>query len=454
MKNSDRRIDYNLIIFIALICIYIIAQFLIGTYNPAKNEFVYDAPADTDFLYYGAIINTVFDSFPPENPALAGTKLTQPFFQYYPAAILAKIVGPYNAIRILNLVYLILFGFLLKRLFPEKYGLPLLVLFAGSTYSTYINALGTDLISRGFTHAPFFILLTLALFGKSIRARSISIFIAALLNGYMMLIILPFLLVWFRYRRQKEHLYLLGAGALGMIIASLLVISEVAEKPVYFIIAESFKFAPFEILKHAAPVILLAMLYRHIQGYILLGIAFLFGAFIHYNPFFPVFLVYFSGAMILADGRATFEKSKLLSSVLLTIMFVCFAVLTYRKFDPDNNNYFPRYDDKISKSVEWIKNSTNPDAKFAAVSADRNDMALIMQYRPVFLGPIELVAHLGLNWQVRYEAIMRLYRSGQVPEGVDYIYYGPVERKYFPGVKLTNQIAYHDDYVTIYRAKK
>ena len=452
-----KKLDYNLIIFIAIICIYIIAQVLIGTYSPTKNEFVYDAPADTDFLYYGAIINSVFDTFPPENPALAGTKLTQPFLQYYPAALLAKITGPYSAIRILNLIYLILFGFLLKHLFPRNYGLPLLIIFAASTYSTYINALGIDLISRGFTHAPFFILLTIALFGKSLKARSVSIFIGALLNGYMMLMILPFLLIWFIYKKDRQYLYLLGASVLGLIIASLFVMSEAVEKPIFFIIAESFKFAPLEILKHAAPIILLAVLYRHIQSYILLGIAILFGAFIHYNPFFPIFLVYFSGAMILANGKPAYEKSKLISSVLLIIMFISFVYLTYSKFNPDNNNYFPRYDSKISKSVEWIKENTDSNSKFAAINADRNDPALIMQYRPVYLGPIELVAHLGLDWQPRYESIMRLYRFGQIPEGVDYIFYGPVERKYFPGLTLPKPIvflSYQDDYVTIYEAKK
>lgn len=464
MKNSNRRIDYNLIIFLALVCIYIAGQLLIGTYDTQKDEFRYDAPADTDFLYYAAIINSVgagggSATFPPENPALAGTKLTQPFLQYYPAAILAKIVGPYNAIRILNLIYLVLFGFLLKNLFPKNYALPLLIIFAGSTYSTYINALGIDLISRGFTHTPFFILLAIALFGKSIKVRSISIFVAALLNGYMMLMILPFLVIChiFEIKSHRQYLYLLGAGVLGLIIASLFVMSEAVEKHSFFIIAESFSFAPLEILKHAGPVIILAILYRHIKSYILLGMAILFGALIHYNPFFPVFLVYFSGAMMLADGKPRFEKTNLLSSVLLGLMFVSFIILTYSKFDPDNKIYYPRYDDKISKSIEWIKNSTSGDAKFTAINADQNDLALIMQYRPVYLGPIELVAHLGLNWQPRYEAIMKLYRFGKVPDGIDYIYYGPVEQKYFPGLELSNSdvsLSYQDDYVTIYEAKK
>ncbi len=454
MKMSKKKFDYTLFIFIALICIYIIGQFLIGTYNPTKNEFVYDAPADADFLYYAAIINCVTDAFLPENPALAGVKLTQPFIQYYPAVILSKIVGPYNAIRLLNLIYLILFGYVLRRFFPDKYGLPLILIFAASTYSTYINSLGIDLISRGFTHAPVFILLFIALFGKSIKTRAVSIFIAALLNGYIMLMVLPFLLIWFLYKKQKDFLYLLGAGVLGIIIASLFVMSEAVEKPVYFIMAESFKFAPLEILKHATPIIILAVLYRHIQSYILLSFAILFGAFIHYNPFFPVFLVYFSGAMMLADGKPAYEKSKLISTVLVGILSICFLFLTYQKFDPVNKNYFPRYDDKISKSIEWIENNTNSNSTFAAVNADQNDLVLIMQYRPIYLGPIELVAHLGLNWQPRYQAIMQLYKFGQVPDGVDYIYYGPVEQKYFPGMKLSRPIVYQDQFVTIYKADK
>ncbi|MCP4633101.1 MAG: hypothetical protein GY855_09260, partial [candidate division Zixibacteria bacterium] len=111
-------------------------------------------------------------------------------------------------------------------------------------------------------------------------------------------------------------------------------------------------------------------------------------------------------------------------------------------------------DSKISKSIEWIKNNTADDAIFTAINADQDDIELIMQYRPVYLGPIELVAHLGLNWRPRYEAIMKLYRYGQVPDGVDYIYYGPVEKKYFPNWKLPNPVLYQDYNVTIYQARK
>ncbi|MEW5923637.1 MAG: hypothetical protein AB1746_06585, partial [Candidatus Zixiibacteriota bacterium] len=118
-----KKPDINFIIFLVVLIIYAVGQSLIGTYHPGEKRFIYNAPADVDFLYYGAIINTVTDHIPPENPAFAGVELTQPFIQYYPAAFLAEMFNPYNSIRILNLLYVILFWLLLKNLFPDRYGL-------------------------------------------------------------------------------------------------------------------------------------------------------------------------------------------------------------------------------------------------------------------------------------------------------------------------------------------
>ncbi|UCD16707.1 MAG: hypothetical protein JSV44_09630 [Candidatus Zixiibacteriota bacterium] len=445
-----KRRNYNLLIFLLLILIYLAGQFLIGTYHPEERRFVFDAPADVDFLYYGAIVNTVFDAFPPWNPAFAGVKLTQPFVQYYPAAILAPLVNPYNAIRALNMMYLVLFGFLLRRLFPKRYGLPLLVLFAGSIFAADINAAGVDFIARGFTHTPFFLLLALAIFSRRLYLRLPSLVIAAFINGYLMLMVLPFLLTVYVFEKRKESLLLLFAGLTGLLAASWFISSEMTSHSIFSLFSKSLYFDPVEIFKHAAPFLILSIFFRQKQMLVLLIVALLFGTFIHYNPFFPVFMAYFAGAMLLAAGEARTPQSGLLAAGFAAILFAGFISASYQKYNPERKNYFPRYHTTTDASVEWILRHTDDSDIFVSLTADEVDLGLIMQHRPVYLGYIGHLGHLGLDWKPRYEATIRLFSSGLAPPDCDYIFYGPVERKYFPVANLPFDTAYHDDIVTIF----
>jgi hypothetical protein len=448
-----KKFDTNLIIFLAILVIYVAGQFLIGTYNPDDKHFVFNAPADVDFLYYGAIINSLFSDFPPENPAFAGVKLTQPFLQYYPAAILAKIFNPYNSIRILNVLYLILFGLLLKKYFPRRYGIPLIVLFVSSSLFVKINALGVDFIARGFTHVPFFILITVVLFEKRLSLKLLSVFIAALINGYLMLIFGVYLAAVVLMQRNRENLYILISSLLGLALASLIIYSQAVEKPFYFVLSESFGFNLVGIVKHAIPFLILAFFCRQRSMTILLIISVIFGAFIHYNPFFPVFMVYFSGAMILADGELKINRAESLVYLFLGVLFIGFLISSYNKYDPAKRHYFPRYDSRIDKAVNWIEENTKKNSTFMALTADENDLGFIMQNRPVYLGYIGHISHLGLNWRPRYDDLLKLYKMGKIPSGVDYIFYGPLEKKYFPQAPIKLPICYQDNFVEIFRVE-
>jgi hypothetical protein len=424
---------------------------VIGTYHTVDKRFVFDAPADVDFLYYGAIINSVLKDFPPENPAFAGVKLTQPFLQYYPAAILAKILNPYNSIRILNVVYLLLFGLLLKKYFPKRYGLPLIILFVSSTFFADINAIGVDFIARGFTHVPFFILITVALFEKRLLFRVVSVFLAALLNGYLMLIFGVFLIAMLITQRNRENLLLLIFSALGLLLAAIMVSSQATEKPFYFVFTESFYFDPVEIIKHAIPFIILSFVCRHRPMTILLVISIIIGALIHYNPFFPVFMIYFAGAMILAMGDIRIHKSESLVYLFALVLFIGFIISAYNKYDPNNKNYYPRYDNRLDNAVSWIKSNTDTNSKFMALTADENDLGLIMQYRPVYLGYIGHLSHLGLHWRKRYDDVLKTFKIDSVPGNISYVFYGPIEKKYFPNLDLKLIACYKDSHVIIYR---
>jgi len=443
--------DYQVFIFAGIVLLYVVGQFVIGTWNPDDGRFHFDAPADADFLYYAAITNSVPDNFPPHNPAFAGVKLTQPYLQYYPAALLAKIINPYNAMRLLNVLYLVLFGLLLRRYFPGRYGFPLLILFTASTFGVAINAAGVDFIARGFTHVPFFLLLTVALYEKSLKWRLPALVGAAFVNGYLMLMVIPFLCIIAILEKKKELYYLLATGVLATALSALFISSEVTARPWHFIITESFYFDPIEIIKHAVPFIILSVLYRERRMAVLLVIAGVFGIFIHYNPFFPVFVIYFAGALMLAGGEVRIPKSKLPAGVIAVILFVGFVISAYQKYNPDAGDYYARYDDRIQGAVGWLVENTESSAVIAALTADERDLALIMEKRPVYLGYIGHLGHLGLDWKPRYENTFRLFSSGIAPPEVDYIFYGPVERRYFPNAILPFDTVYSDKAVVLYQ---
>nr|MBN2278195.1 hypothetical protein [candidate division Zixibacteria bacterium] len=442
----------NPIIFVFLLILYIVGQFLIGTYLPADKQFYFNTPSDIDFLYYGAIINTLTDTFPPQNPAFGGEKLTQPYLHYYPAALLGKLANPYNSIRILNVLYLIILGLVLRKYFPEKYGFALLILFGASTVGAGLNSMGVDFIARGFTHAPFFILLTVAFFSPSRIIRYSAIFLAALVNGYLMVMVIIFLAVRAVWKRDRENILLLASGLVGILAASIFITSAVSEKPFYFILTESFYFDPAENLIHATPFFILIFFYRQREMILLFVIALLFGSFIHYNPFFAIFMIYYAGAMLVAGGESVHKKSRFALHLVLALLFIGFLFSGYSKYRIRGDGYYPRFDSKLESSFNWIRANTEPQACFMAVTADAYEIALVMQYRPVYLGFIGHVAHLGINWKERYNNITRTYRMGLIPSEVDYIFYGPIEQRYFPGISLPYPVVYRDDYVTICRS--
>ncbi len=449
-----KRYSFNIIIFVGIVSLYIIGQFLIGTYDISSHKFIYSAPADVDFLYYGAITNQLLNQFPPENPAFCDEKLTQPFLQYYPAALLAKFVNPYNAIRILNIAYLMIIGFLLRRYFPEKYGYPLIVIFAGSTLFPGLNSLGVDSIARGFTHVPSFIMFIVALHDRRLWLRLGAIFLAAFINGYLMLIFLPFLAILVLWKKNKEMLFLLIAGLIGLALASAYFSSEAVQLNPVAMLMQSIEFAPFEMVKHAIPILILGFVFFSAEMIILAAIAIIFGAFVQYNPFFPIFMVYFAGAMSTAIGSASRGWKAFIGKGVIVILALGFLYSTYQKYSPSGGDYSPRYDSKLNMSVDWILKNTKGDDSFMALTADERDLALITQIRPVYLGYIGHLSHLGLDWKARYEATMRFYQSGISPKGVTFGFYGPIEKKYFPGassILAKYPIVYRDDDVGIYR---
>ncbi len=444
---------FNDALFAVILCVYLAGQLLIGTYHPEDRRFVFDAPSDVDFLYYGAIANTLLNTFPPENPSFAKVKLTQPYVQFVPAALLAKVLDPFSAFRILNIAYLLLFWLVLKKLFVARYGPALVILFAASSFPVSVNALGVDFIARGFTHVPFFLLLTLGLFGKRRWLYTASMFLASLVNGYLMLIAVLFLLMVIVWERNRDDVYRLAAAVAGLGVAALIITSEVVDKPFYFLFTEACYLNPSEILTHALPFLVLAGFYRHRRMTILLAAAVIVGSFIHYNPFFPVFMVYYAGAQLLGVGRERYRWSRWIAALMVTAMAASFGQFAFQKYDPHTGGYVPRYDHRLDKATAWVLENTRRQAVFLALMADGHDLALIALERPVYLGYAGHVSHLGLSWQPRANATIRAFTTGSAPPEVDYIFYGPVEKKYFPEATLPVDVVYEDEEVTICAAR-
>ncbi len=87
------------------------------------------------------------------------------------------------------------------------------------------------------------------------------------------------------------------------------------------------------------------------------------------------------------------------------------------------------------------------------LTADEYDLGLIMQYRPVYLGYIGHISHLGLHWRNRYDDLMKSYKIGKVPDEIDYIFYGPVEKKYFPHTPIKLPTGYKDNHIQIFKVE-
>ena len=132
-------------------------------------------------------------------------------------------------------------------------------------------------------------------------------------------------------------------------------------------------------------------------------------------------------------------------------VFFAPLIFAWGKYNPQGMDYYPRHDSRLDGPTRWILRNTPKDASFLALTADGTDMALIMQHRPMYLGFIGHVAHLGLNWGDRRARTIEYYSGQKGPEGVDFIFYGPVERKYFPDATLAFPVAFRDTNVVVFQ---
>jgi len=448
--KNNRRLDFGL--FAVVLLLYLCGQFLIGSYLPDDNSFHFDAPADVDFLYYAGIINQMKHGFPPQNPAYGGVPLSQSFLQYYPTMVVSWLVNPYLAMRIVNVIFLLVMAGLLARYFARGWGVGLAVICAGSVGFGLINSLGIDLIARGFNHYPFFMALVIGLFEKRRRwLRYLCLFLLGWLHSYSALLVLVFLvIVTVREKFGRQRIIDSLLCLLGLISAASITVG-VADKPFYFPFVEGFRFDLTNIWMHALPAAIMALMSRRAAIIIMFGVGLLFGAFFHYNPFFPVFILYFSagwGAMDIIGNDSRFRLPVMVVSLLLLAGFVYGAI---DKYDSRQGRFVPIIDREYDAAIRWLDENTLAKSVILAAPFEPESRCRIMEKRAVYLGYIPHVAHLGIDWRSRAQKIINYFRKASVYMAeTDYIIYGPRERNLFPGYNLDDEPVFRSEGVRIW----
>lgn len=456
MPRRKSYIFIDLIFLILVLAVYITGQALIGAYLPADGEFHYNTPADVDFLYYAGIINQMKYSFPPQNPACGGVPLSQSFIQYYPVVALSLVMSPYVAMRILNLIYLILLALVLRRYFPRGWGVGLAIITAGSVGFGLINSLGVDLIARGFNHFPFFIAFFVAVCERKIHwLRYSCLFLLGWLHSFSALLaLLYFAGIAVADRPDRDRVIDTVICFLGLASAASITLG-VADKPFYFPFVEGFRVDLTDLWMHAVLPLVLVIFARDRRTYILFSVAFIFGLLFHYNPFFPVFMLYIAGGWAAMEIYARGSETTAAAYAVAGTLFIGFIVAAIGKYNPNNGNFVPHLDREYAGAAQWLKQNTPPESVLLTTILEPDWDCRLMETRAVYLGFIPHVAHLGIDWRNRAEKILTFFRKPPVyMSETDYVVYGPAERKVFPNFRLDWSPVYSDENVTIWTTRR
>lgn len=456
MAVGLRKININIIAFILVLLCYILGQLFIGTRSVQNESFCFTAPADIDFLYYAGIINQLKCTFPPQNPAYGGIVLSQSFIQFYPTVIVSLIFNEYIAMRIMNIVYLVLLVIVIRRFYSGRWGSGLIAIAAGSIGFGMINSLGVDLIARGFNHFPFFIALLVALNEVRIKwLRYLCLLLLGWLHSYSALIILVYLFLRLIFQKSdRQAVFDILFGFIGVFSAAMLTLG-IADKPSYFIFTEGFAPDLTNLWIHSLITIIPVILSGKRDFCLFYAAAFLFGFLFHYNPFFPVFLLYFVSGLALIDLCNRNGRRWIIAHAISSILFIGFIVGAGSKYIADSNSYFPHVDKEYRKAGEWLEQNTPGDIVLLTAPLDSEWRSRLMEKRALYLGFLPHVGHLGIDWQPRSQIIANYFTNPHVNIAViDYVVYGPVERQYFPNFSLPYLPLYRDEFVSIWKVSK
>ena len=456
MSRQKRNWGVDSAFALAVLIIYLGGQVLIGTYLPTDRSLHFDAPADGDFLYYAGIINQMKHSFPPQNPGYGGITLSQSFVQYYPTVLASFVMNPYLAMRVVNIMLLLALAYVLRRYFPKGWGIGLALVTASSIGFGLINSLAVDLVARGFNHFPFFIALTVALFEQKNRwLKYVCLFLLGWLHSFSALIVFVYFVAVFLFHRFKKPELADSLICLAGLLTAAGITAGVADKPPYFPFVEGFGISLRHVWMHAVPAALLVASAGNARITILAGVAFVYALLFHYNPFFPVFMLYFAGGW----GGMELVRNRRMSLgapvVLAAILFIGFLYSSQTKYDPRNGQFAPHFDQDYAQAGEWLEKNTAADAVLLTAPLESDWNCRLMETRAVYLGFPPHIAHLGIDWRQRAQKILNYYRKPSVYMAeTDYVVYGPNERNLFPDFSLDERPVYRDGLVAIWKVAR
>jgi hypothetical protein len=440
------------------LALVIAVQLSVGTLGGSESTIRLDRPYYQDYWYYAGLARAVLEDFPPRNPAFAGSILTQYNFHLAPLSLLSQAMSPYLAMRLLNVIYAVALVLLLRRYDPSRYGvLTLCVLFtAPPLYEN--NPLSMDLLTRGFHHLPFFLLLLVALFEQKRRGvRAGALFLLPWLHGLMAAAVAP--VVLFLGWRDDRRLILFFALGFALAAAGVLAVSE--EQPGGALL-RSLSFQPAEALRHLVPLAIAFAFRREPALIVMAASGFALSTFVTWNRFYFLFPLDF--ALALAAGRALSSGTRGVrgaTAIAVAVAFVLFLHGIFGQFAP--HRPFDRR--PVAEALDWIESHTPRDAVFLVAPTPYEFLQDDSYYRTQgfgywllenrnlyvgFYGWSEALGLPGVERSGRADAFLR-GQAGAPPEA-SHVFYGPMERAMYPEFRPpAGEKIYEDASVMIWR---
>jgi hypothetical protein len=179
---------------------------------------------------------------------------------------------------------------------------------------------------------------------------------------------------------------------------------------------------------------------------------------IQFNWYYFIFPLNLAVAFLTVDSLKRFPgKGKILFAILAAVGFLFFLQYSYGKYRPGNplDPYAPLDMKPFARSLQWIETHTDRKAVFLiAPPRSHLEMPIVQEVRPIYLGHKPFVEILGSKVEEREKKAYLAYKAGWIPEGVDYVFYGPNETMQYPQFKPRLPVAYRDESVTIYDARQ
>ena len=434
-------------------------QCLVGTMGGAESVWRMDRPYYPDYWYYAGLSQALLANFPPRNPAFAGHLLSQYSFHLAPLALLSLVVSPFLAMRLLNVVYAGFLLLLLRRYLPRSFGLAGVCVLLTAPLYYHVNPLAIDLLTRGFYHMPFVLLAVVAVLETSRPTlRAAAMFLLPWAHGLMALSFTPMAAYVSRSQWKRYWPMLLGgflsAGAGVWVISG----GESGGE-----LWRSLGWRPVEPLLHLFPLVIALYFVRRPVWWIGVTTGLVMAAVIGWNRFYFLFGLNFALSMAAAEAVLNGSRTKRLTATVCIAAAVLAGVIGgYRQL----HAHAPYDRRPVAAALAWVKSNTPPTAVFLQAPMPpallENDAAnrrsgfgyWLLEARPLFVAYPQWATNLGLPGIPRaMEAIAYFLGEAAVPRGVEYVFYGPMERAWFPRFSPPDATTvYRDEHVVIFKA--